>query len=196
MASIDAWTIAPHWYSRKSRMAYLMYSAKYQPTAILDTLFPSGEQARLYSSVLERLHLNVFAQEHFQPGPLPADWPQPLFLVEDVSGRPTDSATPIDVERTDSIVVDGWAFNGAGTGPARAVFLTIDGRDDLPVQVGVYRPRLGGAIERRYRRWAGFSGSFGGFVLAPGEHILTVKVISDDGKHAYVSEPIARLVRR
>jgi hypothetical protein len=194
--SIDAWEIAPRWYARKSRMAYLLYSAKYQPTSILDALYTSGEEARRYSSALERLRFNVFAEDHVQPGQLALDWPQPEFVVEDVNAHPVGSTIPIEVGRNDAVTVDGWAFNGTGSGPARAVFLTIDGRDDVPAQVGVYRPRLGGAVQRRYRRWGGFSGSFGGFVLAPGEHVLTVKVVSDDGRHAYVSEPIARLVRR
>jgi hypothetical protein len=195
-ASVDAWATAPSWYSRKSWKAYLMYSAKQQPLSLLETLYPNPLHARAYSEAMERMRYNVFADDRVSPEALTLDAPRSETMVDDVNGDPPDPGVPILVGDADAIVVTGRAFNGAGTGKARAVFLTIDGTRDLPAHVGVYRIDLGGGIRRRDRRWAGFKGSFGGFVLAPGEHTLAVKVVPDDGTRAFVTGPIARLVRR
>ena len=61
----------------------------------------------------------------------------------------------------------------------------------LPAVTGLYRPGAHGAA-----KWTGFAGSFGGFVLTPGEHRLSLKVVTDEGRRAYVTDPIARVVRR
>jgi hypothetical protein len=87
-------------------------------------------------------------------------------------------------------------MNGRSDGPARAVFLTIDGARDLPAHVGTYRPRLCGAIERRGRCWSGLYGSFDASLLDPGEHTIAMKIVADEGQRAFLSEPVARIVRR
>ena len=46
VASLHAWLIAPSWHSRKAWLAYLDYSAKYQPAVILEGLYPSVDAAR------------------------------------------------------------------------------------------------------------------------------------------------------
>lgn len=196
MVSVDAWTIAPDWYSRKSWMGYLMYSAKYQPLSLLEKLYPNPNHARIYSAAMERMRFNVFADDHVRAEGLTVGSARPEFAVETVNGRPARGSTTIEIAEADAVVVDGWAFNDRSTGPARAVFLTIDGSRDLPAHVGIYRLGLGGGFRHRGRRWAGFTGSFGGFVLDPGEHTLAVKIVADDGTHAFVTPPVARILRR
>ena len=194
--SVDAWSIAPEWNSRKRWMGYLLYSAKYQPSSLLGKLYPNPDHARIYSAALERLRYSVFADPHVSPDGLVPGGARPEFSVETINGDPADGNPTIAIGETDAVAVDGWAFNGASTGPARAVFLTIDGTRQLPAHVGSYRPGLGGDIRRRSRRWSGFTGSFGGFVLQPGEHTLAVTNVSDDGTHTFVTAPVARIVRR
>ncbi len=195
-ASVDAWAIAPEQNSRRRWMGYLMYSAKYQPSSLLDKLYPNPDHARIYSADMERLRYNVFADSHVSPDGLVPGGARPDFSVETIDGEPAGANTTIAIGETDAVIVDGWAFNGASTGPARAVFLTIDGTRQLPAHVGVYRPGLGRGIRHRSRRWSGFIGSFGGFVLQPGEHTLAVTIVSDDGTHTFVTAPVARIVRR
>jgi hypothetical protein len=173
-----------------------LYSAKYQPSSLLAKLYPNPDHARIYSAALERLRYSVFADPHVSPDGLVPDGARPEFSVETINGDPADGNPTIAIGETDAVAVDGWAFNGASTGPARAVFLTIDGTRQLPAHVGIYRPGLGGDIRRRSRRWSGFTGSFGGFVLQPGEHTLAVTIVSDDGTHTFVTAPVARIVRR
>jgi len=196
LVSVQAWDIGPEFYSRKSWKAYLLYTAKQQPYSLLDKLYPNPEHAKIYSAAIERLGYSVFAVKRRDPAQLTLGAPQPSFIVETVNGKPLEAQTPIDVTEDEAVEISGWAFNDTSTGPARDLFLTVDGTHDLPAHVGMYRPGLGGNLRRRGRRWAGFTGSFGGFVLDPGEHTVALKIVADDGRRAYLSEPVVRIIRR
>jgi hypothetical protein len=195
-ASIDAWLIAPSWHSRKAWLAYLGYSAKYQPPAILEKLYPSVEAAHTYTVEMERLRLSVFAEPRIQPETLAPGLRRPDYRVDVLNHRRPYAEQPLAVTAGDPIEVSGWAFNETRSGPARAIFLNIDGTRDLPGHTGVYRDTLGGAIRGRGRRWAGFTASFDARLLAPGEHTLAVKIVSDDGTRFFLSGPIGKVVRR
>jgi len=95
-----------------------------------------------------------------------------------------------------ALVVKGWAFNDHGTGPAREVLLSVDGTRDYPAHIGIYKDGLGGGIRRRDRRWAGLIGSIGGFLLEPGAHTIALKIVADDGRRAFLTDPVARVIRR
>jgi hypothetical protein len=100
------------------------------------------------------------------------------------------------VSAGDPVEIKGWAFNERGTGPARAIFVNVDGTRDFPGHPGVYRDTLGGAFGGRGRRWAGFTASFDAAILPPGEHTLALKIVSDDGTQFFLSGPIGRVVRQ
>jgi len=196
MASLDAWTAAPAYASQRRWMAYLMYSAKYQPSSLLGKLYPNPDHARIYSAEMERMHYNVFADAHVLPEGLVASTTAPEYKVETVNDQVPGPDTRIEVDKDGSIDVVGYAMNDEGKSQARAVFLTIDGARDLPAASGLLRYTLGGPIRGRGRRWTGFRGSFGGFVLTPGEHTVAVKIVHDDGRNAYVTPIVARVIRR
>ncbi len=196
LASANAWAAAPGYASEKRWMAYLMYSAKYQPSSLLEKLYPNPDHARIYSAEMERMHYNVFADPHVVPSQLVQSMSRPEYKVETVNDRPAGPDTAVDVDKDGAVDVNGFAFNDHRDGPARAVFLTIDGARDLPAVSGLFRDSLGGRIRGRGRRWGVFRGSFGGFVLTPGEHTLAVKIVHDDGQHAYLTPVVARIVRK
>jgi hypothetical protein len=194
--TMDGWIAGPRWYSEKSWQAYLVYSAKYQPTSILAKLYPNPEHARIYSAALERLGLNVFADDHVRADQLTPTREAPPFAIDLVNGAPPDPAAPIAVGPEDPIVVSGWALDAGARRPARTVFLTVDGITNYPGHVGLYRPDLGGGSRRRGRRWGGFTSSIAGSVLTPGPHTIAVTIVGADGTHAFVTDPVARVVRR
>jgi hypothetical protein len=193
--SIATWAQAPVETSDKKLAAYRLYSAKYQPDSILERLYANPQHARIYSSKLEAIGFNVFADPHIRPGDLLQISEKPRFTVETINGQPPTDA-PISIDADGAFEVTGRAFNAAGTGPARALSLTIDGTRDLPAQSGLYTPTPIGYVSHRAADWAGFDGSFGGFVLTPGEHSIALKIVTDDGRHAYLTPVVARVIRR
>ena len=192
--SIATWVQAPTEMADRQRMAYLMYSAKYQPDSILERLYANPQHARIYSGELEQLGFNVFADPHIRPEDLTPVGVRPRYTVEKINGRPPGDG-PITIAADGAFEVTGRAYNHAGTEAARGVFLTIDGARDLPAQVGLYTPPDIGYVSHRAIDWAGYEGSFGGFVLQPGDHTIALKIVSDDGRHAYLSPVVARLRR-
>jgi hypothetical protein len=161
-----------------------------QPDSLILKLSPIVSEARWFGSQLERMRLNVFADPHLRAEDLTPTMVRPPLRVETINGRPR-THDPIVVGSADPVEVRGYAMNAAGNGPARAMFLTIDGRTDLPAVTGLYRPGT-----KWDARWTGFDGSFAGSVLTPGQHTLSLKVVANDGRHAYVTDPIGSIVRR
>lgn len=196
MASVDAWTAAPTAASQRRWMAYLMYSAKYQPSSLLEKLYSNPDHVRIYATEMERMRFNVFADPHILPADLLPSQTLPEYRVDTVNDRAPGPDTQVEVDKDGAVEVLGYALNDAGNGPARAVFLTIDGTRHLPTASGLFSYILGGPIRQHGRRWSAFRGSFGGFVLAPGEHTLAVTIVHDDGRHAYVTPTVARVIRR
>ena len=195
-ATVNAWRMAPPWNSRKSWQAYLQYSAKFQPSSILEQLYPNADHARIYSAEMEKMGYNVFAETHVDPRQLAVGSARPDFRVEMVNGHRVWGPDPFTITDKGAIEIWGWAYNLEGTAPARAIFISVDGTIDIPGHMGIYRPDRGGRIRNRGRRWSGFQASFGGFVLPPGEHTLALKIVPEDGTQAYLTQPFARVVRQ
>src|SRR5262249_30890673 len=119
-----------------------------------------------------------------------------MFRVESLAAARTPGDGPLVVGAGDAVVISGIAFNETRTGPPPAVFLDIDGTRDFPAHPAVYRDILGGGIRHRGARWAGFIGSFAATLLPPGDHTVSLKIVADDERHEYLTEPIARVIRR
>jgi hypothetical protein len=190
IVTFQSWAVAPERYSQRKEAAYLLYTIANQPDSLIVKLWPTVSETRWFGSELQRMRLNVFADPHISPASLTLTPARPLLRIDTIDGRPR-TPEPIVVAADDPVEVRGYAFDAAGDGPAPAMFLTIDGTTDLPAVTGLYRPGAHGAA-----KWTGFAGSFGGFVLTPGEHRLSLKVVTDEGRRAYVTDPIARVVRR
>lgn len=190
IASIQTWIAAPEWYSRKKENVYRLYTFASQPDSEVSKFWPIVREGRWFGTQLQDMRLNVFAEPHVSAAALIPTPVRPQLRIDTVNGRPR-SPSPIAVNAADAVEIRGYAFNAAGTGPAPAMFLTIDGKTDLPAVTGLYRPGPHGAA-----KWTGFAGSFAGFVLTPGAHTLSLKVVTDEARHAYVTDPIARIIRR
>ncbi|HEX4565808.1 MAG TPA: hypothetical protein VH138_04215 [Vicinamibacterales bacterium] len=191
VVTVQTWAAAPAWYSRRKEAAYVLYTMRNQPDSeVLLKVAPIVSEARWFSSELERMHLNVFAEPHISATDLMPTPVRPPLRIETINGR-LRSPAPIVVGPEDSVEVRGYAFGATGGGPARAMFVTIDSKMNLPAVTGLYRAGAAGPS-----KWTGFAGSFAGFVLMPGEHTLSLTVVSDDGRHAYVTDRIATIIRR
>jgi hypothetical protein len=192
--SLDAWGRRGAWYAEKHWRAYLLYAAKYQPPSVLENLYSDTGQARAFAAQLERLHLNVFAESHADPAGLAPGGGTPQFAIQAVNGAPFEHDRTIEIGPDAAVSIDGWALDPSGSRGVAAVFATVDGTLDLPGGVGMLR--LDAAALPPALRWTGFSISFGGFVLGPGEHAVALKIVSADGQHAALTPTLFRVRRR
>lgn len=191
--SLDTLGVRRDWYADKLWRAHLLYTAKYQPSSVLETVYSNPDHGRIYAGILERLQLNVFADPHVNAADLVAGADAALFAIDTINGKPVTAGQIIEVGAEDAVRVTGWAMDPAGSAPASAIFATIDGKE-IPGRVGMPRE----PIDRvpKPLRWTGFGVSFGGFVVPPGEHELALKIVSADRRHFFLTAPIARIVRK
>jgi hypothetical protein len=96
---------------------------------------------------------------------------------------------PIAIPANASIPVVGWAVDSVQKSPAGGVEIVIDGR--------AYKGRYGLAradVAQYYKTPAykavGFDYEFPASSLAPGDHVMTLRVITSDSKRYFESGPI------
>jgi hypothetical protein len=89
----------------------------------------------------------------------------------------------------DRVAVVGWAIDNQAASPATTVFIDLDGQ---PFQQAVYgddSPQAAAALgSTRYAK-CGFDAILDTTRLARGPHLLTVRVVSADGRRLYAPGP-------
>jgi hypothetical protein len=89
----------------------------------------------------------------------------------------------------DRVAVVGWAVDDQAALPAKTVFIDVDGQ---PFQEAVYgddSPQAVAALGSARYATSGFDAILDTTRLAPGPHLLTVRVVSADGRRLYAPGP-------
>jgi Predicted membrane protein (DUF2142) len=89
----------------------------------------------------------------------------------------------------DRVAVVGWAIDDQASSPATTVFIDVDGQ---PFQQAVYgddSPQAVAALGSARFAKCGFDAILDTTRLAPGPHLLTVRVVSADGRRLYAPGP-------
>lgn len=91
----------------------------------------------------------------------------------------------IDTQQTEMITISGWAVDQEARAAAHGVFIDIDGQKDIPGIYGTPRYDVSNYFKNKNYAYSGFSASFRTILLAKGKHILSLKIITADGKGYY-----------
>ena len=89
----------------------------------------------------------------------------------------------------DRVAVVGWAIDDQAAAPATTVFIDVDGQ---PFQQAVYgddSPQAAATLGSARYANCGFDAILDTTRLAPGPHLLTVRVVSADGRRLYAPGP-------
>jgi hypothetical protein len=98
----------------------------------------------------------------------------------------------IDSKSDDFINVNGWAVDSNAGLAAGGVFLSIDGKTDIPTFYGDDRKDVAYGFKNKNYRYSGFSSSLDISSLSKGQHTLSIKVVTADKKGYY--QPDQRVV--
>ena len=115
--------------------------------------------------------------------------------IEAVNGR---GGSMVDVRRSDDsfgLRVTGWAVDlAAGQEPSR-LFVSIDGRIDVPAMLGRLRPDVAGALGNPNYGASGYISYVRTSMLTVGEHALGLTIVSHDGSGYWTcsSSAVSRL---
>jgi hypothetical protein len=146
--------------------------------------------------VLERYGLSVFGEprvEFSQLKDLAAETP---LYVDAVNGQaaPQTAGARLDSSRDPTIVISGWAVDGAAGTAAGGVFIDVSSRLQVPARYGLDRRDVADDLKNNAYRYSGFHAEFAASLLRAGRHTLTVMPVSADktgyyrGMHTVVLE--------
>jgi hypothetical protein len=89
----------------------------------------------------------------------------------------------------DRVAVVGWAIDDQAAAPATTVFIDVDGRPFSQAVYGDDSPQAAAAMGSPRYAHCGFDVILDTTRLTPGPHLLTVRVVSADGRRLYAPGP-------
>lgn len=171
--------------------AYVLRTYKMQSDANLARfLYANPVLVREDANFLEDHSLNVFSEPFFDPYSVTRVGNDTLFDFE-ISGVPNvNGCVEINSSAVDTVTITGWAIDSRASMVAGAVFITVDGTIQIPTVYGLSQQDVASHLGNTYLH-SGFIAMFSSHFLAPGEHHLTLTVVS--ATYGYVYSPLGDL---
>ncbi|MEM3507158.1 MAG: hypothetical protein QW589_04290 [Candidatus Bathyarchaeia archaeon] len=113
-------------------------------------LYPAPAFAKEMAKFLEENKLNVFSKHVTNISELKLIESDTLFWIDSINGKIISQQTSpivIDSKKEEAITIYGWAVDKEANSSAYAVFLTIDGKIDIPTYYGLDRPDVAEAYK-------------------------------------------------
>jgi peptidoglycan/LPS O-acetylase OafA/YrhL len=111
-----------------------------------------------------------------------------LYSVDLIDGKnPSKDGSTVQAPAGKPLRVDGWAVDAPARLPALAIFVTVDGRTDVQATYGLARPDVAQGFKLGFDG-VGYQASIPSEDLGPGQHRLSLKIVSADGKRYYQSD--------
>lgn len=186
--------------TRDSRQmgAYVLLTYKIQSDENIRSydLYPTPEIVRERAQYLDQSKLNVFSEPTINASTLLPSSGSTLFSLEAINEiRAPQPAVPIVVNasKQQTVTLVGWAVDKQANGAASAVFITVDGKLDIPALYGLDREDVANGFKNPNFRYSGFVASFASSILSKGIHTLSLKIVAADGIHFYYAQQVASL---
>jgi hypothetical protein len=176
--------------------AYVLKTYKIQSDEnIINFLIWSEPAAVRGAQYLEHNELNVFAEPAANTFTLVHSPNTTLFSLDYINGFNPQQTRPILInsDKQETITISGWAVDKQANGAALAVFVTLDGKLDIPALYGGDREDVANAFKNPNFRYSGFVASFASSILSKGTHTLSLKIVAADGIHFYYAQQVASL---
>jgi hypothetical protein len=171
----------------RAEAAYYVSTFELQSDENLARLYPNAQIVRERAQILQKYKLNIFSKPGFEPEKLTLVEGTTLFIIDDINGRqPAQQGFQIiiDAQQEKTTTIWGWALDQNAQKAAGGVFITIDGRTDIPALYAVDRRDVADYFKNPGYRFSGYVASFATSVLGEGQHILSLKIVTAD-KTAY-----------
>ena len=178
-------------YSREMG-AYVLTTYKIQSDEnIRNYLYPIPTVVREQAEFLELNKLNVFSEKAMNLSTLILSSSNTLFALDTINGKiVSQQITPLVINSSQqgTITITGWAVDEQANDVATTVFITIDGRIDIPTLYGLDRQDVANYFKNANFRFSGYIATFSTSILGEGEHTISLKIVSKDGIHYYYPE--------
>jgi len=176
---------------------YYLQTYTIQPDKNLEKFYHSAATVRDYAALLEKYELNIFSRNLIDINELYSINAESFSNIDEINQNIIYiSKIPIviDKEKDESIKISGWAIDERAGGPAKTVFISIDGELNIPTLYGLERPDVVKVYDSKNFRYCGFMASFASSILDDGPHNLTIKIVSNAGDGYYTSNQIVSFI--
>lgn len=113
------------------------------------------------------------------------------YYIDLVNGKPSGPSSmvhSINYGQGRNIIISGWAVDEKNDSPAAGAFINVDDRIDIPAFYGQARPDVGVYFKNDNYINSGFRAYIPSTLLEKGKHLLSLKIVSADGKSYYMPE--------
>jgi len=191
------WQAGQNWRHSREMGAYMLATYKIQSDENIRRYLYDPALVRERAGFLEQNKLNVFSEPAINLSTLILSSSNTLFALNTINGKIVpQQTTPLVINRSqeETITITGWAVDKEASDVASAVFITIDGRIDIPTLYGLDRQDVANYFKNPNFRFAGYIATFSSSILSEGEHTISLKIVSKDGIHYYYLEQILYLM--
>ncbi|MCJ7446018.1 MAG: hypothetical protein MUO26_16110 [Methanotrichaceae archaeon] len=178
------------WKHTKMEMAYYLKTIDIQPDKNLMLLHPVPQHVRIWTSFLKKYNLSVFREKDtIDFANLRALNAETKYSIDAINNRilPLINNSPFIISG-DEILIKGWAIDDQRKLPAKAVFIAIDDKFNIPAMYGLERNDVAKFFQNDDYKYSGFKVSFMPTLLGNGSHDLAIKVVTKDGKGYYKAD--------
>jgi hypothetical protein len=185
-----------HRSSSGQRAAYILYTYRSEPDALLRDIFqPSPALVRGFAPFLEHKRYVVFAAARppVRPAPptspvhLRADAAPSSCALDSINGAPAGGRPLVSLDRG-FVVFRGWCLDPGNSRLAGGVYITLDDHY-FPAYYGEARPDVADFFHRRRLVSAGFEAAVRLNAGPAGAHIVAIVALSPDRKRYYQPNP-------
>jgi hypothetical protein len=198
VAYSGGWQEGANWRSTRETSAYVLKTYQIQSDEnIQDNLYPPAAVVRAGAEFLEQNKLNVFGEPTIVTSSLTSIGSDTYFSLDTINGQivaKTASPLIINSDQEGTITITGWAVDKQANATARAVFIIIDGKLDLPTLYGEDRPDVAVAYGNSHFEYSGYIASFSSLILTKGQHTLSLEIVALNGPYFYYEQNVAYFV--
>lgn len=106
------------------------------------------------------------------------------FSIDIINGQPIPKSGPVTVTGQE-ITMGGWAVDQQAQAAAGGVYVSIDGKKDVPTMYGAERKDVADVNKNPRYLKSGFAASILTSTIDKGRHTLTLKILTADQKGYY-----------
>jgi hypothetical protein len=193
----EGWQLGQQWALARHRGAYELITLDLQSGQELATyLYPWPDVMKKRAAFLQQNGLGVFADQidTSKLALVNSQTPHSLDTINGVIVSQHKSAIVINATRDSTITLTGWAVDALSNSSAFTVFITVDGKTDIPTMYGLPRPDVSMAYSNPSFRLSGFQAFFSSSAFGPGSHVVSLKVVAMDHSHYFYLQRVATYV--
>jgi hypothetical protein len=155
-------------------------------------LYPNPDHIQDRMEFCDQEKLSSFAETKVDATVLILQNSSTLSSIESINDKEISRHTGIviDLEKENTITIEGWAIDQPNGKVASDVFIIVDNQFDIPTHYGLERSDVSSHLNNSDYRYSGFIATFSSSIFSKELHSISLKVVSNNGEFYYYPHEI------